>query len=256
MCWLCLIGHQSGGQQTQSNQRKVSDQGDVWRGMENKEGFSRQMRGRVLQEEETACRGGRIAVIVALQHLCCCRWHLKWDDGWEMVWGGGDEGPWKEACRFPHLGSGVADHGNVCLGRLCPWAPGPNDKMRSTSTEQGVWKSLLLLCPVWCVFGFVLASWPLVNWRVAASQSYPIVTRLPSCPFSEGPQCHCPSVWLGCFCSWEASSLTHPLIPDSLCSESHRPCGLDVDSNLSTRPRMLSSVHTRLNISSLVAFAV
>lgn len=87
MCWLCLIGHQSGGQQTQSNQRKVSDQGDVWRGMENKEGFSRQMRGRVLLEEETACKGGRTAAIVALQHLCCCRWHLKWDDGWEMVWG-------------------------------------------------------------------------------------------------------------------------------------------------------------------------
>ena len=55
--------------------------------MKNKEGFSRQMRGRVLQEKETACRGGEIGEIVARQHLCCCRQYLKWDEGWEVVWG-------------------------------------------------------------------------------------------------------------------------------------------------------------------------
>lgn len=93
---------------------------------------------------------------------------------------------------------------------------------------------------------FVLASWPLV-WQLLRLTS--IVNRLPNCPFFLGPQCRWPSLRLGCSCSLQPSSLPLPLVPDSLGSESLMPCGPDLDSNLLIKPQMLSSVHTRLNIS-------
>lgn len=89
-----------------------------------------------------------------------------------MVWGQATKdlvtGSWVPAS----LGSGVADGGDVCHGKALPLRASPRDKVGSTSDQQGVWKSLLLLCPVWCVSGFVLASWLLANWSEAASQSH------------------------------------------------------------------------------------